>query len=141
MRKQKFTEKRRPYKKYLSAKWNWSDVLEEIFELSKTCKQGYIKKISDKYGIVYNTLKDKYNKYLKEKTNINSENRGGTNKIFSKSEEQQIFNFLLENFIDIKKPLCNETIKIVAKNEYIKILTENLILAIIGVTILKNVGI
>jgi hypothetical protein len=72
-------------------------------------------------------LKQKYNDYVNNKINkhINNENRGGINKIFTENEEQQIFNYLKENFIDKNKILCNEIIKLYAIEEcknYIPIL-------------------
>jgi hypothetical protein len=81
---------------------------------------GFIIHISEKYGIKYKTLKNKYNNYKNspEINNINDENRGGTNKIFTENEEQEIFNYLKENFICKNKMLCNEIIKLYAIQEW-----------------------
>jgi hypothetical protein len=116
---QTYTEKRRPYKKYQKAPWKWIDIFTEIDLLKDTMEKQFIKIISKKYNIVYITLKQKYNKYKNNKNNenINNENRGGTNKIFTKNEEQQIFNHLKENFIDKNKMLCNEIIKLYSIEE------------------------
>ena len=76
IRKSKFTEKRNPYKKYLDAKWNWTDIINEINN-TKTS----IKEISKRYNINYTTLRQKYSFFKNNKIrNINDENRGGHNK-------------------------------------------------------------
>ncbi len=33
LRKQQFTEKRNPYKRYIKTKWNWTDIFNEIESL------------------------------------------------------------------------------------------------------------
>ena len=96
----KFTEKRDPYKSYNLAKWNWNDVFLEIEELKKVISEGYMKQISKKYGIRYKTLLNKYSQFKKGKLNILEENRGIGNKIFSHDQENEIFLYLKEYFID-----------------------------------------
>ena len=108
----KFTEKRNPYKKYQKAKWNWSDIFNEIESLKDESK--IFVKISQKYNINYGTLKNKYCKFKNNKSNeYDNENRG-VHKIFTENEEREIFNFLKENFIDKNKVLCNDIIKFYA---------------------------
>ncbi len=115
IKEQKFTEKRNPYKRYQKASWNWSDILEEIDLLKESMNDGFIKYVSKKYGINYQTLKNKYTCYTNNKiTNVNNENRGGNNKIFTENQEQQIFDYLKNNFIDKNKMLCNEIITLYA---------------------------
>src|ERR1700731_1802199 len=64
----KFTKNRQPYKTYLQADWIWTDIFKEIDKL-KSINLTYLKDTSEKYGINYNTLSKKYNKYCK--TNVN----------------------------------------------------------------------
>ena len=121
LRESKFTEKRDPYKKYQKAKWKWSDIFDEIDILKENINKGFFKIISEKYGIKYKTLRNKYSDYKNNKlNNFDNENRGGSNKIFSELEEYEIFLFLKENFIDKNKPLCNEIIKLHAIEEHKK---------------------
>ena len=124
-KKYKFTEKRNPYKKYFYAKWNWTDIFLEI-ELLKDLDYKIIKTISEKYNINYGTLKNKYNKYINNKNNfdIDNDNRGKQNKIFSDTEENEIFLFLKNNFIDKNKILCNDIIKIHANDKFKKLYPE-----------------
>lgn len=121
LRESKFTEKRDPYKKYQKAKWRWSDIFDEIDILKENINKGFFKIISEKYGIKYKTLRNKYSDYKNNKlNNFNNENRGGSNRIFSELEEYEIFLFLKENFMDKNRPLCNEIIKLHAIEEYKK---------------------
>jgi len=118
-RRKKFTKIKNPYKAYNNAKWNWSDVFKEINHLKTENKKGYIRHISKKYGINYNTLKHKYNKWNDDKIyKIDQENRGGANKIFSNKEEVQLFTHIKKTYIDNYLPLCNEDIKIMALNKF-----------------------
>jgi len=113
-RTKKFTEKRNPYKTYLSAKWIWSDVFNEIDSL-KDKNKNYIKDVS----IKYDTLVHKYNNYCKNKElNFNKESRGGSNKIFTIQEENEIYTYIKINFIDTNKPLNNNIIKEIALNKF-----------------------
>ncbi len=115
IREQKFTEKRNPYKKYQKASWLWSNIFDEIDLLKESMNEGFIKFVSEEHGINYKTLRNKYTKYTNNIiniANINGEKRGGNNKKFTEIEEQQIFNYLKNNFIDKNKMLCNEIIKL-----------------------------
>jgi len=119
-RKPKFTKVRRPYKQYQYADWEWSDIFKEIDLLKTTVKKGYFLFISDKYGILYKTLVNKYYMYINNKDMfipiINEENRGGCNKIFTYNDEEDIFLYVKTNFMDMNKALCNDTIKIYSTN-------------------------
>lgn len=57
--KNRFTKKRRPYKKYDKSTWKWNDILDEALILYKTDKN-FIATISEKYGIIHSTLKDNF---------------------------------------------------------------------------------
>ncbi len=82
IREPKFTEKINPYKKYQNANWTWTDIFTEIDELKYKIDKGVIKIIANKYGIKYQTLKNKYNKNKnKNDDSVNSENRGGIKRI------------------------------------------------------------
>lgn len=117
-KKPKFTEKRNPYKKYQLAKWSWKDVFLEIENL-KNVQPKFLKIVSEKYGINHKTLCNKYYNYEKnKKLDINQENRGGNNKIFTEHEEKEIFMFLKENFIDKNKVLCNDIIKLHSQEKF-----------------------
>ena len=118
-RSKKFTKKRNPYKAYNNAEWNWDSVFYEINNLKINNKKGYIKIISKKYGINYNTLKYKYYLWNNDKiSKINNENRGGSNKIFSDFEEKLIFRHIKVDYIDKNLPLCNEDIKTIAIKQF-----------------------
>jgi len=120
----KYTEKRNPYKSYLGANWKWSDIFNEIDNLKKNTNN-FIKHVSTKYGIKYSTLCNKYNyynKYLRSDAiiNVNEENRGGCNKIFSDVEEKQLFERIKSDYIDNNKPLNNNIIKEMASDFFKK---------------------
>ena len=118
IRESKFIEKRNPYKKYQKAKWSWTDIFNEI-DLLKDVTSKILKKTSIKYNINYKTLKNKYSKYLNEyNLNINEENRGKLNKIFTESGEKEIFLFIKDNFIDKNKVLCNDIIKFHSQDKF-----------------------
>ena len=119
LREPRFTEKRTPYKKYNKAKWNWMTIFKEI-ETSKKNKIPKIIKITAmKYNINYQTLKNKYDCYKNNKIlSLYKENRGGLNKIFSEDEERNIFLFIKDNFIDKHRVVCNDIIKIYAKQKF-----------------------
>ena len=108
--------KRRPYKKYINAKWKWIDVFNKIdlIKHQKIKKTNIYKLISKEYGILYKTLVNKYNKYQNDRSNIDKKCRGGSNKIFTNKEEQLIFDYLKNNYIDKNEFLCDEIIKIYA---------------------------
>ena len=113
-----FQYKRRPYKSYNNTFWEWKQVFDEIEQI-KNRNTNYLEIISKKYGIVYGTLKNKYNIFLKNKENIiKGENRGGKNKFFTKIEEDNIFNILKTRYIDNDKPLNNNIIKTVATDQF-----------------------
>ena len=117
LKEPKFTEKRNPYKKYQKAKWNWTDIFNEI-NLSKG-EAKIMKNISKKYNINYSTLRNKYSKFLKESNyqKINTENRG-TKKIFTDEEDNEIYLFIKNNFIEKNRVICNDIIKIYAKEKF-----------------------
>jgi hypothetical protein len=115
-RTKKFTKKRQPYKSYLQADWTWSDVFLEIDDLKKT-DDTFLKTISLKYGINYSTLSKKYNTYCKTKhidETINTENRGGSNKIFSLLDEKDLYNYIVNEYINRDRQLNNSIIKEIA---------------------------
>ena len=76
-RKNKFTKKRRPYKSYNEAKWNWNDIFKEIDELKNNKTKNFLKIISIKHGIVYSTLKNKYYNFFNNKIKINNKKHRG----------------------------------------------------------------
>jgi hypothetical protein len=129
----KFTELRNPYKKYNKAKWNWTEIFIEIESLKDDNSSKILTSTAKKYNINYSTLRNKYNKFKKSKCyNVDEENRGGKNKSFTENEEQEIFLFLKENFIDKNKVLCNDIIKIHAQEKFKKLHPEDKFNASIG---------
>ena len=137
-REQKFTKVRNPYKRYNKADFIWKEVFDEIDLLKTKNDNNFLKITSEKYGIKYKTLKNKYCNYknglyineydkniekyfdgeeIRIKNKIikqNKEHRGGNNKILSDDDEKNIFLFLKLNFIDRHKMLCDEIIKLYA---------------------------
>lgn len=120
-RSKKFTQKQSPYKTYLQAKWKWVDIFSEIDAIKHT-NPSYLKIISSKYGITYNTLSNKYSKYTRSKElnneYLNNENRGGSNKSFDIDDEAALYNHIKINFIDKDTPLTNSIIKEIAIQKY-----------------------
>ena len=115
IRKSKFTEKRNPYKKYLCAKWLWTDIFIEIENTKNT-----IKNISKKYNINYGTLRYKYTNYKNNKIkNINDENRGGFNKKITELQEKELYEHIKKNYIDTDGILNNNIIKEIVKERFI----------------------
>ncbi len=121
IKKAKFTEKRNPYKKYLNqTKWTWEEIFLEIDFLKNNNTKAIIN-TAQKYNINYGTLRNKYNKFKNDSNykNINNENRG-INKYFTKIEENEIFSFIKNNFIDKNRVVCNDIIKIHALEKFKK---------------------
>jgi hypothetical protein len=120
-RNKKYTEFRSPYKSYNSAKWKWSDIFIEIDNL-KTTSNTFLKDISNKYGIVYNTLRNKYNNHCKNKSNnnVDDEKRGGSNKAFSNNDENNLYDHIKTIYVDNNRPLTNAIIKQLATNAFNK---------------------
>lgn len=116
----KYTEKRNPYKTYLCAKWTWEDIFNEIDEIKENINN-FIQVTSIKYGINYDTLIHKYNLYCKNKNKqFDKENRGGSNKIFTMTEETELYEYIKTNFIDTNKALNNNIIKEIALDKFKK---------------------
>jgi hypothetical protein len=121
-RNKKFTVKRRPYKSYNDAKWNWTDVFIEINQLIIDKNKNFFKITPIKYGIVYCTLKNKYYDFKNNKIIIdNKEHRWGCNKFFTFKQEFDILLYLKNNFIDKNEMLCEQMIKLYAIDVYIVI--------------------
>lgn len=119
-RNKTYTQKRQPYKTYLQADWNWSDIFKEI-EVTKLNRLTYLKDISNKYGIKYSTLSNKYSNYTKSNkldTSIDYEKRGGCNKIFSDEDEKVLYDRIINGFINNNSPLNNSIIKNLALKLY-----------------------
>jgi transposase len=120
IRDKSFTTKRRNYKMYQKAKWNWMDVFKELDEL-KNKENKFIKNTSVKYGIVYNTLKTKYNNYKNNKINdVNIENRGGHNKKLNDTQEKKLYEHIITNYIDTNEVLNNDIVKEIIKDMFKK---------------------
>lgn len=119
-RNKKFTKKRNPYKTYVDADWEWSDIFLEIDEIKHTDNK-FLKTISNKYAIKYKTLKNKYNMHCKNNDlSFNTENRGGTNKIFTDAEDKELYDHIKLNYIDKDAPLTNDIVKEIALNKFKK---------------------
>ena len=115
-----YTKKRQPYKTYLQADWNWSDIFKEI-EDTKKYSSTYLKDISNKYGIKYSTLSNKYSTYAgsdKLIILVDCENRGGCNKIFSNEDGKILYERIMNGFIINNGPLNNNIIKSLALKLY-----------------------
>ena len=100
-RKKNYTVSQQPYRQYLYADWNWNDIFEYISKI-KTNDKKYIKTASIVYGVNYNTLKNKYSKYTRNmNSHLQSEHRGGHNKIFTENEERKIYEYIKNEYIGI----------------------------------------
>jgi hypothetical protein len=121
-----YPTKRNNYRKYVVASWTWQQVFEEI-EVLKSNEKGVCKKISNKYNIPYNTLKDKYRKWLSEDkvdATTSIENRGGHNKIFSEEEERSLFEYIKEVYINCCLFFDDECLKLLAIKKWNEIHTD-----------------
>jgi hypothetical protein len=124
-RNKKFTKIRDPYKTYLTANWKWSDIFSEIDDLKHTDNK-FLRTISNKYAIKYTTLKNKYNLHCRNNDlSFNTENRGGSNKIFSDVEDKELYDHIKLNYIDKDAPLTNDIIKEIALNKFNKKKSNN----------------
>jgi hypothetical protein len=115
-RTKKFTKKRQPYKTYLQANWVWTDIFLELDHL-KSVNDTFLKDTSLKYGIVYSTLSKKYNKHCRSRITdktVNNENRGGSNKIFTQSDEKKLYDLIVNDYIKKELPLNDSIIKEIA---------------------------
>ena len=89
LRKTEYPTKRNNYRSYKNAKWNWEDAFKDIEILKRQNDSSFIKKISTKYNIPYNTLRGKYNEWKNENKSFVNDNRGGHNRIFTEDEEKK----------------------------------------------------
>ena len=116
MRIVKYPSKRNNYRRYKNAEWKWEEVFNEIEKVKGDC-DNYIKLISEKYNIPYRTLTRKYN--LWKNNNVdNNENRGGHNKIFSEEEERNLYNYIVNVFINCNLLFNNDHLKLLAIQQY-----------------------
>lgn len=100
-KRKNYTQKRNNYKNYAYANWNWHQIYQEINELEDSGEHKYIRIISKKYNINYKTLKNKYSNWSKNKDfDIEStEQRGGSNKLFTEKEEEELYNYINDVYI------------------------------------------
>ena len=98
-KKESFTKFRNPYKKYDLADWKWINIFNEM-DTIKFEHCDYIDKISKKYGINKETLKNKYSKYIKNGKKLIVKNRGGNNKTFTVIEERELYIFIKKKYIN-----------------------------------------
>jgi transposase len=113
--KYRYPSKRNNYKKYQYADWDWNDVLVEINETREIIEKGYMKYISNKYNINYNTLKQKYEKWNKDGNITISENRGGHNRLLTENQEKDLYDYITNVFIDCNLVFNNEHLKLLVK--------------------------
>ena len=125
IRKKKFTKIRSPYKDYLSASWEWSDVFDELDSMVDTKK--FIKITAKKYNINYGTLKNKYYYYKNNKIkNINDENRGGGKRKLTDKQDRMLYEYIKVNYIDTEEVLNNNIIREIVKEKFKK---ENIVVS------------
>ena len=109
--KDRFTSKRRPYKKYNLSDWSWETVMQELLSIKDTDKN-FFKTISNKFGIIESTLEDKFRKYvLLGKTSL-EDHRGCKNKLFTIEQEQEMASHIKNNYIDRYLPFDDTDLKI-----------------------------
>jgi hypothetical protein len=110
-----FPKTRNNYRKYNNADWDWNDIFEEI-ETLKITEANYIKIVSTKYNIKYETLRKKYNKWVSNDKIpvIMKETRGIHNRLFTVDEERDLFEYIKEVYIDGNLFFDNECLKLLA---------------------------
>ena len=113
LKRNHFTKKRRPYKNYSLAEWEWPEIINDALIL-KESENNFIEIIAKKYGIVYDTLKTKFSLYLKYGSSIFIDARGKSNKTFTDQEELIMAEDIKKNFIDKNVPFDNTDLKIMA---------------------------
>jgi len=114
-----YTKKRRPYKKYKYADWNIKDVLEEALILKET-DNNYLELISEKYGIIKDTLKNKIHNYVAVGVEALIDKRGKHNKNFSEEEEEIISDHIKINYINRGLPFDNTYLKLLSESFFNK---------------------
>lgn len=107
------------YRRYKNATWKWEEVFAEIETLRNEGNTNYIEIVSIKRNIKYGTVRNKYNiwKHNKE-MDINEDNRGGHNKIFSELEEHELYEYIVKVFIECNLVFGNEHLKFLAIQKY-----------------------
>ena len=127
IRTKKFTPKRQPYKTYINANWSWVDVFNNIDSLKLNKVSNFFIIISKKFGIVLSTLKNKYYDFKNNKIKIdNKEHRGTSNKVFTIKQEQNMYTYFVDNFINKNEMLCDEIIKLYAVDVFKSINANNI---------------
>lgn len=93
-----YTKKRRPYKKYEYAEWTWCDVFNEV-EKENVFSLTAIKDVALKYGICYNTLRTKYNKWKQNGNQLIIKEKGQWNKKFTDYDEKALLRYIINVFV------------------------------------------
>jgi hypothetical protein len=117
-RKISYPKVRDNYRRYKNAEWKWEDVFNEIDTLKNENHANYIKTIAENRNIKYSTLKRKYTQWKNSENNIVNDYRGGHNKIFSESEERDLYNYIVNVFINCNLVFGNEHLKCLAIQKY-----------------------
>lgn len=79
----------------------------------------YIKVACKEYGIEEETLRKKYSAYCKDPSiDFDTEKRGGSNKLFTQEQEQELFNHIMHVYINKNRPLNNNILKEIALKKY-----------------------
>lgn len=118
-RKVAYPKVRDNYKRYKNAEWKWETVFNEIDALKNEGSFNYIKTVALKKNIKYGTLIRKYAEWNKNKEKyIDDDNRGGHNKIFTESEERELYEYIVKVFIECNLIFSNEHLKFLAIQKY-----------------------
>ncbi|MBS1736811.1 MAG: hypothetical protein JSS98_09460 [Bacteroidetes bacterium] len=122
--KNRYTVKRRPYKKYNLANWSWETVIQELLSI-KDIDKNYLKTISNKFGIIESTLENKFRQYsLLGKTSL-EDHRGHKNKLFTVDQEREMADHIKKEYIDRHLSFDNEDLKIYALDKWKELYPDN----------------
>jgi DDE superfamily endonuclease len=104
------------YKCYDNNSSHWETIFLEI-ENQRQYNKGFIINVSAKYNIHYETLKKKYKKWKNNKVNYR-EYRGGHNKYFTYSEENEIYNYITCAYINKNYFIDDECLRGIVIEKY-----------------------
>src|ERR1700722_9776539 len=113
----KYPNKKCNYKRYNNATWNFDDIFSEYELLKINGEQKCTMIITNKYNINRRTFLRKY-KLWKDNKNINNENRGAHNKIFTDEQEKDLYEYISKVFIDCNIRFNDEQLQLLAIQKY-----------------------
>ena len=113
-RKDKLVVNGNNYKNYSKLEKKWPDIYIEIEKLKDDKVNNFIDIISKKYKINKETLRKRYKKWIRLNKTCNDDKRGQQNKKFTDSEEKDLYECIVNVFINGKLYFDDECLKYIA---------------------------